>query len=144
MYRPAFEYVASTPSIPTAATAITPGYAAGNVGNWSSRPLLPADATIKTPALTAAATASLIAGSLPPPPRLMLTIGALVVCTSAPSFPGAGNPAAYNRPCAMSKNDPEPVMSRTRTGLIFALQFTPAEPMFRLPTAPMMPDVHSP
>ncbi len=116
--------------MPTAATAITPGYAAGYVGICSSDPLLPADATISVPAFEAAVTASRITGSSNPPPKLMLMIGARVVCTIAPLAPSAGSPAAYSSPCAMSKKDPEPMMSRTRTGLIFTFQFTPAKPMF--------------
>src|SRR5262245_7765937 len=49
---PAFEYVASVPSIPTAATPITFGYAAGYDGK--SSPSLPADAMINAPAALAA------------------------------------------------------------------------------------------
>src|SRR5262249_42949322 len=119
---PAFEYVASRPSWPTAATPITPVNAAGYDGQ--SRPSLPAEARISDPAAPAALIAVRIVELAPGPPRLMLMIGAREgACTGIAFAPVAGRPAAYRMPCAMSKLVPSPVMPRTRIGRIFTFQF---------------------
>src|SRR5215831_4619350 len=69
---PALEYVASAPSMPTAAIPITPEKPAGYSGK--SSPSLPADATMSDPAAIAALTAVRSVALGDPPPRLMLMI----------------------------------------------------------------------
>src|SRR4029453_3627605 len=103
---------------------MTPGNAAGY--ELKSSPSLPADATSSEPAAFAALTAFLTVLLGDGPPRLILMICArLGACTSAAFAPGAGKPAAYRIPCAMSKLNPEPVMSSTRIGRIFTVHAAP-------------------
>src|SRR5213592_3918398 len=95
---------------------------------------------MRLPALVAAVTALRSVLELDDPPRLTLMIGAREeAVTVAPPGPAAGRPAAYRMPCAMSKYEPFPVTSSTRTGRMRTFQLIPVVPTPSLPTAPIVP-----